>query len=146
MTDDLSDYIEAMPIMHNNLGTTECDDDIYVRVEDYEELERENAELTKQIEQLKCCGNCKHWGLRKYVKILSYNNVKVWKYGQLHKLGVYKMSERYQKKIRKEISAKYKQMFQQVLNKLESEAKSQNFFQRLKISMKYLFEKKIDLF
>lgn len=56
------------------------------------------------------------------------------------------MSERYQKKIRKEISAKYKQMFQQVLNKLESEAKSQNFFQRLKISMKYLFEKKIDLF
>ena len=49
MTDDLSDYIEAMPIMHNNLGTTECDDGIYVRVEDYEELERENAELTKQI-------------------------------------------------------------------------------------------------
>lgn len=61
MTDDLSDYIEAMPIMHNNLGTTECDDGIYVRVEDYEELKRENAELTKQIEQLKCCGNCKHW-------------------------------------------------------------------------------------
>lgn len=56
------------------------------------------------------------------------------------------MSERYQKKIRKEISAKYKQMFQQVLNKLESEAKSQNFFQRLKISMKYLFEKKLICF
>lgn len=56
------------------------------------------------------------------------------------------MSERYQKKIRKEISAKYKQMFRQVLNNLESEAESQNFFQRLKISMKYLFVKKIDLF
>lgn len=29
--------------------------------DEYKKLEKENAELTKQIEQLKCCGNCKHW-------------------------------------------------------------------------------------
>lgn len=37
-----------------------------------EECEEENAELKKQIEQLKCCGNCKHWNcenIQKYCEI-----------------------------------------------------------------------------
>lgn len=47
------------------------------------------------------------------------------------------MSERYQKKIRKEISARYRRM--------SAKAELLGWFQRLKISMKYLFTAKLDL-
>jgi len=55
------------------------------------------------------------------------------------------MSERYQKKIRKEISSKYKKMYSQLLDVIDLKVQSQSFIQRLKVAMKYLFSKKFDL-
>ena len=48
------------------------------------------------------------------------------------------MSEKYNKKIRK-------QMYSQLLNMVNLKVKSQSFIQRLKVAMKYLFCKKFDL-
>ena len=55
------------------------------------------------------------------------------------------MSEKYQKKIRKEIASKYKKMYSQLLDMIELNVQSQSFIQRLKVAMKYLFCKKFDL-
>ena len=37
-----------------------------------EELEKENAELKEQIEQMKCCENCRHYS-RTYGHCYSYD-------------------------------------------------------------------------
>ena len=37
-----------------------------------EELEKENAELKEQIEQMKCCENCRHYS-RTYEHCYSYD-------------------------------------------------------------------------
>lgn len=55
------------------------------------------------------------------------------------------MSEKYQKKIRKEINSKYKKMYSQLLYMIDLNVQSQSFIQRLKVAMKYLFCKKFDL-
>ena len=55
------------------------------------------------------------------------------------------MSEKYQKKIRKEITSKYKKMYSQLLDVIDLKIQSQSFIKRLKVSMKYLFCKKFDL-
>lgn len=55
------------------------------------------------------------------------------------------MSEKYQKKIRKEIASNYKKMYSQLLDMVELKVQSQSFIQRLKVAMKYLFCKKFDL-
>ena len=55
------------------------------------------------------------------------------------------MSERYQKKIRREIASNYKKMYSQLLDVIELKVQSQSFIQRLKVAMKYLFCKKFDL-
>ena len=55
------------------------------------------------------------------------------------------MSGKYQKKIRKEIASNYKKMYSQLLDMIDLKAQSQSFIQRLKIAMKYLFCKKLDL-
>lgn len=55
------------------------------------------------------------------------------------------MSEKYQKKIRKEIASNYKKMYSQLLDVIELNVQSQSFTQRLKVAMKYLFCKKFDL-
>lgn len=55
------------------------------------------------------------------------------------------MSEKYQKKIRKEIASNYKKMYSQLLDMIELNIQSQNLIQRLKVAMKYLFCKKFDL-
>ena len=55
------------------------------------------------------------------------------------------MSEKYQKKIRKEIASNYKKMYSQLLDMIELNVQSQSFIQRLKVAMKYLFCKKFDL-
>ena len=56
------------------------------------------------------------------------------------------MSEKYQKKIRKEIASNYKKMYSQLLDMVELKVQSQSFIQRLKVAMKYLFCKKFDLY
>lgn len=56
------------------------------------------------------------------------------------------MSEKYQKKIRKEIASNYKKMYSQLLDMIELDVQSQSFIQRLKVAMKYLFCKKFDLY
>ena len=55
------------------------------------------------------------------------------------------MSEKYQKKIRKEIAGNYKKMYSHLLDMVELKVQSQSFIQRLKVAMKYLFCKKFDL-
>lgn len=55
------------------------------------------------------------------------------------------MSDKYQKKIRKEIAGNYKKMYSQLLDMIELKVQSQSFIQRLKVAMKYLFCKKFDL-
>ena len=55
------------------------------------------------------------------------------------------MSDKYQKKIRKEIASNYKKMYSQLLDVIELKVQSQSFIQRLKVAMKYLFCKKFDL-
>ena len=55
------------------------------------------------------------------------------------------MSERYQKKIRREIASNYKKMYSQLLDVIDLKVQSQSFIQRLKVAMKYLFFKKFDL-
>ena len=55
------------------------------------------------------------------------------------------MSERYHKKIRKEIASNYKKMYSQLLDVIELKVQSQSFIQRLKVAMNYLFCKKFDL-
>lgn len=55
------------------------------------------------------------------------------------------MSEKYQKKIRKEINSKYKKMYSQLIYMIDLKLQSQSFIQRLKVAMKYLFCKKFDL-
>jgi hypothetical protein len=55
------------------------------------------------------------------------------------------MSERYQKKIRREIASNYKKMYSQLLDVIDLKVQSQSFIQRLKVAMKYLFCKKFDL-
>lgn len=55
------------------------------------------------------------------------------------------MSDKYQKKIRKEIASNYKKMYSQLLDMIELKLQSQSFIQRLKVAMKYLFCKKFDL-
>lgn len=56
------------------------------------------------------------------------------------------MSEKYQKKIRKEIASNYKKMYSHLLDMVELKVQSQSFIQRLKVAMKYLFCKKFDLY
>ena len=67
-----------------------------------------------------------------------------WKYRKAYFNGV-NMSERYQKKIRKEIASNYKKMYSQLLDVIDLKIQSQSFIQRLKVAMKYLFCKKFDL-
>ena len=55
------------------------------------------------------------------------------------------MSERYQKKIRREIASNYKKMYSQLLDVIDLKVQSQSFIKRLKVAMKYLFCKKFDL-
>ena len=55
------------------------------------------------------------------------------------------MSERYLKKIRKEIASNYKKMYSQLLDVIDLKVQSQSFIKRLKVAMKYLFCKKFDL-
>lgn len=55
------------------------------------------------------------------------------------------MSEKYQKKIRKEIASNYKKMYSQLLDVIDLKVQSQSFIHRLKVAMKYLFCKKFDL-
>lgn len=55
------------------------------------------------------------------------------------------MSERYQKKIRREIASNYKKMYSQLLDVIDLKIQSQSFIKRLKVAMKYLFCKKFDL-
>lgn len=55
------------------------------------------------------------------------------------------MSEKYHKKIRKEITSNYKKMYSQLLDVIDLKVQSQSFIQRLKVAMKYLFCKKFDL-
>ena len=56
------------------------------------------------------------------------------------------MSEKYQKKIRREIASNYKKMYSQLLDVIDLKVQSQSFIQRLKVAMKYLFCKKFDLY
>ena len=55
------------------------------------------------------------------------------------------MSEKYLKKIRKEIASNYKKMYSQLLDVIDLKVQSQSFIKRLKVAMKYLFCKKFDL-
>ena len=55
------------------------------------------------------------------------------------------MSERNQKKIRREFASNNKKMYSQLLDVIDLKVQSQSFIQRLKVAMKYLFCKKFDL-
>ena len=55
------------------------------------------------------------------------------------------MSEKYQKKIRREIASNYKKMYSQLLDVIDLKVQSQSFIKRFKVAMKYLFCKKFDL-
>ena len=56
------------------------------------------------------------------------------------------MGEKYNRQIRKGINGNYRTSFEQVRVYIEAKARSANFFQRLRISMRYLFKKDFNSF
>lgn len=51
------------------------------------------------------------------------------------------MSEKNSRQVRKEINGNYRTAFEQVRVYIEAKARSANFFQRLRIAIKYLVKK-----
>jgi len=57
-----------------------------------------------------------------------------------------KMSDKYNRQIRKAINSKYRTAFEEVRMYFEAKARSANFFQRLKIAARYVFKKDFNAF
>lgn len=56
------------------------------------------------------------------------------------------MSDKYNRQIRKAINSKYRTAFEEVRMYIEAKARSANFFQRLRISARYVFKKDFNAF
>ncbi|MGP1445408.1 hypothetical protein [Treponema sp.] len=56
------------------------------------------------------------------------------------------MSYKYNRQIRKEMNGNYRAAFEQVSVYIEAKAQSANFFQRLRIALRYLFKKDFNCF
>nr|DAJ17264.1 MAG TPA: hypothetical protein [Siphoviridae sp. ctkxS42] len=56
------------------------------------------------------------------------------------------MSYKYNRQIRKGMNGNYRAAFEQVRVYIEAKARSANFFQRLRIAMRYLFKKDFNCF
>jgi len=56
------------------------------------------------------------------------------------------MGYRYNRQIRKVMNGNYRAAFEQVRVYIEAKARSANFFQRLRIAMRYLFKKDFNCF
>lgn len=56
------------------------------------------------------------------------------------------MGYRYNRQIRKVMNGNYRAAFEQVRVYIEAKARSANFFQRLRIALRYLFKKDFNCF
>ena len=58
-----------------HLKTQYCNKDLIITLKGIAELEKENGQLKRQIEQMKCCENCRYYS-RTYGHCYSYQNCK----------------------------------------------------------------------